>query len=265
MSASLHSRCDEFMESYWAGDKDKLPKHEKLSQAITSAIFDGFWLPGAKLPAEAEWVQITPCSLGTVQRALRTLVESGLIQRRRGSGTVVAHMDRRVEEPWHMRFFRNDSNRGELAEATTRVISRRSLGKTGPWSEALKQDGHKVLRIDRVWTVDNSFEVYSVAYLLADRFPKLADTDLEDLNGVNFKNLITREYNLPVQSIRQSIRIEDTPDWVLQHCRWPKKAAATVLNVVAYSFDRDPLYYQDFYIPPNPCILDMGNISAANA
>ena len=57
---------------------------------------------------------------------------------------------------------------------------------------------------------------------------------------------------------RSAAEAEPVPAQVKSACRWPSKAGAAVLNVVAYSFEGEPMYYQDFYIPPTDYVLDLG-------
>ena len=51
------------------------PKYARLSDAIEQAIERGEWKPGEKLPKESALAEVTPFSLGTVQRAYRQLVD----------------------------------------------------------------------------------------------------------------------------------------------------------------------------------------------
>ena len=120
MSAFSGEVAAEFVQRFWpTGDHE--PKHEKLCRAFASAISQGFWASGARLPTEAELAEVTPCSLGTIQRALRKLAADGLIERRRGSGTIVASLSRVVEQPWHMRFFDDASGTPDDPFKTLRV------------------------------------------------------------------------------------------------------------------------------------------------
>jgi DNA-binding FadR family transcriptional regulator len=58
---------------------------EQLRDQITS----GAWGIGARIPTEAELAQLTGTSRNTVREAVQSLVHSGLLERRQGSGTYV--------------------------------------------------------------------------------------------------------------------------------------------------------------------------------
>ncbi|MDO5287723.1 MAG: GntR family transcriptional regulator [Actinomycetia bacterium] len=66
------------------------PLHQQLSQALRSAIADGRLKPGDRVENEVELAERLGLSRPTVRRAMEDLVRSGLVTRRRGSGTVVA-------------------------------------------------------------------------------------------------------------------------------------------------------------------------------
>ena len=66
--------------------------HADVRSTIRSAIEDGGWKPGFRLPAERELVETYKCARMTVRRALQDLEAEGLIVRRHGSGTFVADL-----------------------------------------------------------------------------------------------------------------------------------------------------------------------------
>src|SRR5688572_11330369 len=70
------------------------PKHRQLFEEIGLAIKKGAFVPGQRLPTEAELMQQYGVSRTTVTRTLRDLEHRGVIWRRRGSGTFVKHIER---------------------------------------------------------------------------------------------------------------------------------------------------------------------------
>jgi GntR family transcriptional regulator, arabinose operon transcriptional repressor len=66
-----------------------LPKHERIRQTLTEAIASGNYESGQRLPSESELVKTFSASRPTVNRALREMQLSGLIERRAGSGSYV--------------------------------------------------------------------------------------------------------------------------------------------------------------------------------
>jgi DNA-binding LacI/PurR family transcriptional regulator len=70
------------------------PKHKQLFEELGQAIQRGAFVPGQRLPTEAELMQQYGVSRTTVTRTLRDLENRGVIWRRRGSGTFVKEIDR---------------------------------------------------------------------------------------------------------------------------------------------------------------------------
>lgn len=123
MSDLTRQATEEFVQRYWSNDDDD-PKHERLRRAFSTAIAHGFWGPGARLPTEVELTETIPCSLGTVQRALRQLTSDGLIKRRRGSGSIVTDSRIGIDRPWHMRFFDDKRDRERPLAVYTTTLKR---------------------------------------------------------------------------------------------------------------------------------------------
>ena len=66
-----------------------IPKHEAVRRFLADAIVSGQYGPGQRLPSESELVKSFGASRPTVNRALRELQLTGIIDRRAGSGSYV--------------------------------------------------------------------------------------------------------------------------------------------------------------------------------
>ena len=69
------------------------PKHQEISRYLITEIAARKFGTGARLPSEAQLVKQFNVSRPTVARALRDLQQEGIIERRAGSGTYVAHKE----------------------------------------------------------------------------------------------------------------------------------------------------------------------------
>lgn len=69
---------------------DSLPRYQEIQNHLKSQILSGAWAPGYKVPSEHELAAQFGCARMTVSKAIGTLVEKGLVVRRRRAGTVVA-------------------------------------------------------------------------------------------------------------------------------------------------------------------------------
>lgn len=68
---------------------ETFPKHEQIRRSLADAIASGLYQPGQRIPSESELVKTFGASRPTVNRALRELQLSGMIERRVGSGSYV--------------------------------------------------------------------------------------------------------------------------------------------------------------------------------
>jgi GntR family histidine utilization transcriptional repressor len=68
------------------------PQYLKVKNHLREGISAGHWVPGDLLPSEAELTQQFAVSRMTVNRALRELLQEGLIERLQGVGTFVAQL-----------------------------------------------------------------------------------------------------------------------------------------------------------------------------
>jgi DNA-binding GntR family transcriptional regulator len=66
-----------------------LPLHIKINELLTRELAAGHWRAGERLPTEVVLSTQLGCAVGTLRKALATLEEQGLIERRHGSGTYV--------------------------------------------------------------------------------------------------------------------------------------------------------------------------------
>lgn len=67
-----------------------IPRYRQLADELRADIAAGRLKPGAQLATEMELCALHSVSRHTAREALRLLAEDGLIERRRGAGTVVA-------------------------------------------------------------------------------------------------------------------------------------------------------------------------------
>lgn len=67
-----------------------LPLYQTIKQDLEGSILSGEWRPGHRVPSEHELMGQYGCSRMTVNKALSLLAASGLILRRRRSGSFVA-------------------------------------------------------------------------------------------------------------------------------------------------------------------------------
>jgi DNA-binding GntR family transcriptional regulator len=238
----------EMLEPYRGRPIGGLPKYAQLRQTLVAAIEGGLWKRGAKIPTEQQLSRDMPYSLGTIQRALRALVDDGFLVRIQGQGTFVAQGRKAMDAPWHCRFLDDDGQ--ACLPVYPQVVLRRRIAARGPWSEVLQQRGRDIVRIDRRLRIADEFTVYSRFYLDAHRFGSMLERPLKSLDAANFKSILDREFNLPITHLSQTIAVVTFPAAVCGAIGVAASTVGTLLEVVASAGRTRNVYYQQLFIPP---------------
>lgn len=225
-----------------------LPKYLQLKNALAEEIAAGRWKAEEQLPAEDMLAQASGFSLGTVQRALRMLVDEGILVRRHGSGTYVAKQSHPLGGPFqHFRFVDDDGD-GILPIYTT-VLKRFIVKEAGPWDALL--DSGEIVCIDREFSINNEFSLYVRIFFCTIRFPELTSIDTAKLNGVSFKDLLFRRYRQRTASYTEKMTVQALPAFVTQALKLPTGTVGARLDIIARDTRGDAIYVQYAYIPPN--------------
>ena len=227
----------------------RLPLHAQLRGALLGNINAGHWTAGERLPTETDLVAATGLSAGTVQRALRALTEEGVVRRQQGSGSFVAAGHHRIDDVAHCRFLGDDGE--SVLPVFSRVLSRRPVRRTGPWSTHFSGHGAEVVRLDRVLSVNGEFDVFSRFYFDGKRFKGLASRPIAELAGTNFKVLLGQELNVPAGGISQTLQLVGAPTDVAPHIGVEAGRHVAMLEIVRHARSGDDVfYYQRMFIPP---------------
>jgi len=248
-----------FYEKYRQLEIESLPRYAQLREAIISAIEDGFWGQGGKLPPEAEIAKTTPFSLGTVQRALKALVDDGILIRRQGAGTFIAENRRKMDRPWHCRF--ESDNEGIFLPVYPKVLLRKRIRSNEKWAQLLDPKKKGLLQIDRRIRIGNEFNVYCKVFLNGDKFSGFLKMKITDLEQVNFKTLIRAEYNLPITHMAYKLRVAKLPGTICRAIEVEHETVGLIYEIIASSGRKNPVYYQELFIPPNDRRLHISDIS----
>jgi GntR family transcriptional regulator len=250
-----------FFEKYRRLDAKSLPRYVQLIDAIISAIEDGFWKQGEKLPAETELSRMTPFSLGTVQKALKALVDEGILNRIQGSGTFVIEKRRKMDRPWHCRFASNKEN--SFLPVFPKVVLKKRVVIDPPWAKLLQPDETGLIQIDRTIQIDNEFSVYCKMYLSSNKFSGFLKKRDAELEKTNFKTLIRRDYNINITHMSYFLRVTQLPSEICRAIEISKGSVGLIYEIIANSGYKNPIYYQELFIPPNNLrlhISDTANI-----
>jgi len=228
-----------------AAQTSRAPKHVYVLEAFARCIHSGQFLPGQRVPTEAELSERLPVSLGTVQKALSKLAERGLVVRNRKTGTYIA--DRRSQAP-EARIYRfKDPKSGEVILPFTRVLN---VCVDEVASQSLNLAGNKHVRVDRlVWTKEDpaAFNSVYVAYKFGRH---LLDLPIEALHGSSFHRTLAERFDLPTLDLEHRFACQSLSDAACQQMDLAPQTIGCVWDIKSYSFNRESVLFQRFELPP---------------
>ena len=224
------------------------PIYLRLANRIVQRIEAGELRPGAQLPSEAKLAELESVSLGTVQRSLNHLAESGVLVRRHGRGTFVASAETPAQDLKHFRFLDQDGE--TILPVTSTLLAIERVGPAGPWAAFLGAAPFFVL-LRRLLDVNGEFKVYSELTLAGPRFEALLALDPKAFDGVLIRDYLTQHFNCPTLSVEQRMSVGPLPPRVCPLIEVPRETSGLHWELMARSYRDQPAIYQRVYLPPS--------------
>ena len=237
-----------------------LAKYKRLSQTIVSAFREGVLVPGAKLPPEQVISRNLRVSLATVRKCFTHLAQSGVISRIHGRGTFVLSGELGDSDLWHYRF--RDPGKPGFMPIYNRILERRIITDrdVGPlFGDATAS----LVYIERAVNLGVRFVCYSQVYLPSEKFAPIMDEPVTELERVNLKDVLTREFHAPTLRMDQYLRIAPVPENAWEVMNVEPGAATMLLRAVGYTFEDQPISYQRIWIPETEYELDLPTTAEA--
>ncbi len=147
----------------------------QVARSIEQSIRDQEFVPGDKLPTEAEFSQKFMVNRHTLRRALSHLQEKGLVESTQGRGSYVRRPALKYRIGRRTRF--TDVMRDLAIEARTKTHSLSVVPSSRDVAIALElKPGAKVIRLKRIGLVNDAPIIMSTHYLSHERFPFFSKT-----------------------------------------------------------------------------------------
>ncbi|MBP3439517.1 MAG: GntR family transcriptional regulator [Sutterella sp.] len=184
---------------------------DKVGKEILSRITSGKWPAGYTLPSELELADLFDVSQGTVRRALRNLVDCGILIRQQGKGTFVASRKRRPVGTRVQWFVKNgDERKEDKTPHTQPVICGFELIEANRRVAAFLE----IEPGSRVWHImrDNSYLGLDVQccfddiYLPAERFPGLSERDIRLSDSQDIYGFYEEKYGISAFTVDEYAR-----------------------------------------------------------
>ncbi|MCC9689085.1 GntR family transcriptional regulator [Streptomyces althioticus] len=205
-----------------------VPLYFQLAQQLESAIEHGTLTPGTLLGNEIELAARLGLSRPTVRQAIQSLVDKGLLVRRRGVGTQVVHS--KVKRPLELSSLYDDlESAGQ--RPTTSVLVNTMVAASAEVAAALGvAEGGEVHRVERLRSAHGEPIAYLCNYLPAG----LLDLDTGQLEATGLYRLM-RAAGITLHSARQTIGARAATAVEAERLR--EQAGAPLLTMQRVTFD----------------------------
>jgi len=149
------------------------PLYEEVRARLIEAISAGLWRPGEAIPSEGELARGFGVAVGTVRKAVDTLVAEQVLVRRQGKGTfVTSHDGRRLM----FHFFHIVERGGGKAYPEVRTLEFRRARADAEAAAALAiAPADKVIRIRNVLSLGGRPAILDDITIPAELFPGLTE------------------------------------------------------------------------------------------
>ncbi|MFD4344623.1 myo-inositol degradation transcriptional regulator [Streptomyces coelicoflavus] len=205
-----------------------VPLYFQLAQQLEASIEHGALTPGSLLGNEIELAARLGLSRPTVRQAIQSLVDKGLLVRRRGVGTQVVHS--KVRRPLELSSLFDDLEAAGQRPAT-KVLVNTVVPATAEVAAALGvAEESDVHRVERLRLTHGEPMAYMCNYLP----PGLLDLDTGQLEATGLYRLM-RAAGITLHSARQTIGARAATDGEAE--RLGEDAGAPLLTMERTTFD----------------------------
>lgn len=220
---------------------ERLPLYQRLRDDMLAKIAAGEWTPGAAIPTEAELTKHYGVAVGTLRKAVDTLVQDGLMKRSQGRGTFILRPN---FEGSLFRFFRQVDARGDRRIPDSRILNRELEAPDKEVADALELSStDDVIRLERVRQFDGKTVYHEEIWLPAGRFEALMQINTEDFGNLLYPFYESRCGQL-IGSARETLTVETAAPDIAGILDIDEGLPVVMIERLALGYDRTPLEYR---------------------
>ncbi|MDD1960848.1 GntR family transcriptional regulator [Pseudomonas sp. 39004] len=223
------------------GYDERLPLYQRLREEMLAKISAGEWTPGAPIPTEAELTRHYGVAIGTVRKAVDTLVNEGLLLRSQGRGTFLRRPN---FETSLARFFRQVNAGGGRETPTSRILSKTLQTPSQAVTDALKlSEGEQVVHMERLRMVEGRVLFHEDIWLSASRFGDLLEIDSASFGELLYP-LYEKQCGQCIASAKETLTVGAADRSMADMLSIEIGAPMVSIERTAMGYDRSPLEYR---------------------
>lgn len=217
--------------------------YEEIKAGIKELIIINNLKAGQKIPTESDLCESFNVSRITIRRAIKELVEEGVIEVVRGKGTFVKSPKKNLHLLNLKGFTEGLSNVGNHIEKE--ILSMRIVRDEPKISKVFLYEQIEILELVRiVKDKDGAFSV-DYSYLPLSLYPEI-ETFLT--NNVSTFKLIREKYKVKFSKVKKEIEyIQPSPD-ICEYLGITKTSPVILVKKTIYGYDHAPVHYSEYYL-----------------
>lgn len=220
---------------------ERLPRYHQVREKLSAEIAARRWKPEEAIPSETEIASVHQVSIGTVRKAIDSLVADGVLERFQGKGTFVRRPDFQSS---FFRFFRFATVGGEARVPVSRILKREVTPLTNVVAAALKLAvGTPAIRFSRLRLIDDRPLVLEDIWLPHARFKALLAIDPREFGDLWYP-LYEENCGVMVASAQETLSAEAVSARNARRLKLEAGEPVIVIERVAMSADRQPLEWR---------------------
>lgn len=220
----------------------RLPLYQRLRDEIAAQIAAHVWRPGDAIPTEAELAASHNVAIGTVRKAIQTLVDEGLVERFQGRGTFVRRPS--FESSLLFRFLRFHGPEGSHEVPESRILER--TGLIGPASvvKALRlPTGAPVIRLLRHRLIKGWPVLAEEIWLSRARFEPILTMSLDEMGALLYP-AYEKFCGEIVASAEENLTVEELSPPFDAILPLPPKSPVVLIERLAFGYHGGPLEWR---------------------
>lgn len=219
--------------------------HAQISDDFRARIASGEWPASYRLPSEPELASQLSVSRGTLRRALRTLIQEGLLRQVRGRGTFVTSTTIEPAIAQKLTSLSEDYTRQGVT-TTTEVIDRQLVVPPAPVAALLDIPANgTVFRLYRRHVTEQGPIALLHNFVRAASVPGIEQVDF---TKERLFATLEDKYSLRIASARRTFSAEPAGEAVAADLALPEGSPIQYLEQVTYLDDGQPIEYSDVWI-----------------
>ncbi len=218
---------------------------EQVSERIGALISNGRWRPGEMLPNEVELASLFGVSQGTMRRALRMLVDTGVLVRQQGKGTFVAEFSRN-EGSIYRRFIRLLPDREEDEASPSRSMMLYFERELPPEEVRVALElplGVKTIHAARALNTSRGLVTHDELWANQEVFDKLTKENLGKHEETMLYAFYQRVCGVTITRCEETVKAKLMPEELRVQFGLPEHTPVIEIRRTAYTYGEKPVEY----------------------